>query len=516
LKLKRLVQLSCVAMLLLIPQVAWASQYMTGRLVQVSFGSPFDRACGLAGQTGENYPGTEVEPWVEVNPTNPDNLIGAWQQDRWSNGGSRGNVVGVSDDGGATWATVSDTFNSECTGGTATNGGDYERASDPWVTISPNGTAYLMSLSVDQDPSSVYGSNPDAMLVSRSTDGGDTWSEPTTLIRDTNPNRFNDKNSMTADPYDSSYVYAVWDRLVTPPSGTPNPTAAENAIGYRGPTLFARTTDGGKSWEEARIIYDPGTLNQTIGNQIVVLPNGDLVDLFALFYGAKNAQKNRGINVALIRSKDKGATWSKKAIIFDKLLSIGVSDPEDGDPVRTADIIPDVAVDPSSGQLYAVWQDARFSGGLFDSVVLSTSTDGGLTWSSPAKVNKTPTDISPGNQQAFTPAVDVAADGTVSVSYYDFRNNTPDTTTLPTNYWAVHCHPAAVGGCSNAGDYGNEIPLTDAPFDMENAPVARGYFVGDYEGLANVGTNFGSFFSQTEGANDSASIYFRRYFPLEP
>ena len=512
-KLKRLVQLSCVAMLLLIPQVAWASAYEAGPLVRVSGPTPFVGNCGLGGQSGTNYPGTEVEPWVEVNPTNPDNLIGAWQQDRWSNGGSRGNVVGTSFDGGATWDVVTQTKNSQCTGGIGV-GGDYQRASDPWVTFSPNGTAYLMSLSVDQDPGSVFGSNPDVMLVSRSIDGGRTWSNPTTLIRDTNPNRFNDKNSMTADPYNSRYVYAIWDRLVTPPSGTPNPTAGENAIGYRGPTLFARTTNGGASWEEARIIYDPGTLNQTIGNQIVVLPNGDLVDLFALFYGTKNAQKDRGINVALIRSEDKGATWSKRAIILDKLLSVGVSDPEDGDPVRTADIIPDVAVDPRSGQLYAVWQDARFSGGLYDSVALSTSADGGLTWSNPVKVNKTPTDIPPGNQQAFTPAVDVAADGTVSVSYYDFRNNTGDATTLPTNYWAVHCHPASVGGCSDDEDYGDEIELTNAPFDMENAPIARGYFVGDYEGLANVGTTFGSFFSQTENSDNSASIYFRTYSPL--
>ncbi len=502
-------------MLLLIPQVAWASAYMPGRLVQVSVGSPFTGGCGLAGQTGINYPGTEVEPWVEVNPANPSNLIGAWQQDRWSNGGSRGNVVGTSFDGGETWRVVRDTKNTECTGGTARNDGNYERASDPWVTISPNGTAYLMSLSVDDDPSSVYGSNPDAMLVSRSTNGGLTWSDPTTLIRDTNPNRFNDKNSMTADPTNSNFVYAVWDRLVTPPSGTPNPTAGENAIGYRGPTLFARTTNGGASWEKARIIYDPGTLNQTIGNQIVVLPNGDLVDLFALFYGTKNAQKDRGINVALIRSEDKGATWSKKAIIFDKLLSIGISDPENGDPVRTADIIPEVAVDSRSGRLYAVWQDARFSGGLYDSIVLSTSKDGGLTWSRPVKVNKTPTDISTGDQQAFTAGVDVASDGTVSVTYYDFRNNTNNPDTLPTDYWAVHCHPSTTGGCSDAGDYGNEIRLTNRPFDMENAPVARGYFVGDYEGLANAGRDFGAFFSKAEGTDNSASIFFRRYVPQD-
>jgi hypothetical protein len=44
---------------------------------------------------------------------------------------------------------------------------------------------------------------------------------------------------------------------------------------------------------------------------------------------------------------------------------------------------------------------------------------------------------------------------------------------------------------------------------MEKAPVARGYFVGDYEGLANDGNDFTPFFSQTHGT-DPASIYFSR------
>ena len=47
--------------------------------------------------------------------------------------------------------------------------------------------------------------------------------------------------------------------------------------------------------------------------------------------------------------------------------------------VRTGDIIPDVAVDPASGRLYAVWQDARFGDGAFDSIAFSQSLDGGLS-----------------------------------------------------------------------------------------------------------------------------------------
>jgi hypothetical protein len=506
--------LCLAAVVLFVPQVAWASAYVAGSLVRVSGTSPFAGSnCGLAGQTGKNLPNSEVEPFVDINPANGDNIIGAWQQDRWSNGGSRGNAVGASLDNGNSWRIVSRTKNTLCTGGTAANGGGYERASDPWMTISPNGDAYLMSLSFDDAPDTAFDSNPDAMLVSKSTDGGLTWSDPLTLIRDNNPRRLNDKNSMTVDPNDSSFVYAVWDRLA--------------AIGpvFRGPTLFTRTTNGGASWEEARVIYNPGVFANTLGNQIAVRPQGELINIFNLI---RNVRRPGApiFNVTVMRSEDNGETWSG-AIRVARMVNPGVVDPDDGeplrpgDPVRTGDIIPDIAVDPNSGQLYAVWQDERFSDSLFrfrrhDSIALSTSTDGGLTWSPAVKVNNTPTNIPSGNQQAFTPAVDVAQDGTVSVTYYDFRNNTPNANTLPTDYWVVHCHASETGDCSRGSQYGAEVRLTNAPFNMERAPDAGGYFLGDYEGLANdvagEGTEFTPLFSRPQGV-DRATIFFRRVGP---
>ena len=39
---------------------------------------------------GTNFPGTEVEPWVALNPRNPDDMLAVWQQDRWSNFGANG------------------------------------------------------------------------------------------------------------------------------------------------------------------------------------------------------------------------------------------------------------------------------------------------------------------------------------------------------------------------------------------------------------------------------------------
>jgi hypothetical protein len=53
----------------------------------------------------------------------------------------------------------------------------------------------------------------------------------------------------------------------------------------------------------------------------------------------------------------------------------------------------------------------------------SWRTDGGCTWSAPIPINQRPTNIPAGDRQAFLPSVAVAADGTVAVTYDDFRFN---------------------------------------------------------------------------------------------
>jgi hypothetical protein len=110
------------------------------------------------------------------------------------------------------------------------------------------------------------------MLVMRSPNHGASWENPVTLIRDESQNVLNDKNSITADPNNSNFVYAVWDRLVSPPSGNTNQQAFENARAFGGDVYLARTTDGGNTWEPARKIFKAGTISQTIGNLIVVSP----------------------------------------------------------------------------------------------------------------------------------------------------------------------------------------------------------------------------------------------------
>jgi len=497
----RSARISSLALILGFATVQWAaaSPLTVAPLTRISGASPF-ATCAFGASVppvpGETlYVNAEEEPWLDVNPANANNMIAVWQQDRWSDGGAHGLVAGVTHDGGATW-TRTFAHLSECAGGNAANGGNYERSSDPWVSFGPTGTAYQISLSFDANTAR------NGVLVSKSANGGDTWSEPISLIRDSG-NRdvsyaFNDKESITADPTNSSYAYAVWDRFTTP-SGT-SLASIEGLIhsrSFREPVWFSRTTDGGATWEPARNIYDRSEFNGTIGNQIVVLPNGTLLDFFDEFFVHNNSNNQRGESISVIRSTDKGATWSARSTVVGASLERGAFDPDTGRPIRAEGGIPDVAVDRNSGKLYAVWQDSRFSG--VDEVALSMSSDGGFTWTAPIKVNQTPRNATAADEQAFVPQVHVAADGSVAVTYYDFRNNDANPG-VPTDAWIVHC----TGNCANQASWSDEARLSSASFDIEQAPSARGpfgFFLGDYEGLSSIGNNFVTAFVQVNNGN---------------
>ena len=304
-----------------------------------------------------------------------------------------------------------------------------------------------------------FGSVSDnAILATLSTDGGLTWSAPAILQRD-GGSAFNDKESITADPHDARFVYATWDRLE----------------GNRGPSWFASSADGGATWSAARAIYDPGDGNQTINNQIVVLPDGTLLDFFTEFIAAGRQVSTR---LSLLRSPDRGATWSGPVHVADA-LGVGTLDPATNSAVRDAINLGSIAVGPQ-GELAVAWQDARFSG-LRNSVAFARSLDGGLTWSAPVAINAV------SGVQAFVPTIHIRADGVYGVTYYDFRNDSESPAMLPTDYWLTQ---------SADGITWQETHVA-GPFDLLRAPIAGGYFLGDYQSLASRGGLFVALFAQT-------------------
>jgi hypothetical protein len=486
-----------IVALLAVLAVGPLSLVYASSLVVVSGPSPY-AGCSIAGQPGTNYLNAEVEPWVSVNPVNPKNIIGVWQQDRWSNGGAQGLVAGSSLNGGKTWSETTLPF-SGCAPGAILDpftGTPYNRASDPWVSIGPDGTAYSVGLmSTNSNGGTASGTNDTGIATVTSSDGGKTWGNPFLIKSDqgTTPNFeftqfFNDKESVTADPTKAGVAYVVWDRLVGP-SQTPDANLFSHA--FQGPTWFSKTTNGGNTWTGTRAIFDPGQNSQTIGNQIVVDPRtGALYDFFELFQTTGDPHFTpRGSSVSFISSSDGGSTWSQPTVVSTE-QTVADTDPNTGAAIRTASGLPSVAIDASTGELYAVWEDARFTGGTVNQAVISTSTNGGATWSAPAAVSKVT------GRPAFTPTVAVNSVGTVGVTYYDFRNLAAgNTSTLPTDYWFT-------SSTNHGVSFGNETHIAGS-FDMLNAPFAGGFFVGDYEAMTTIGTTFQPFFVQTNDENTS-------------
>jgi len=419
--------------------------------------TPLAAGCDGVIATGALYRGAEVEPMVARDPLDLNHLIGVWQQDRWSDGGAEGQLTGVSFDGGRTWSRTQAAL-SRCTGGTVANGADYPKISDPWITIAPDGTAYQSGIT--------FGGAVSAVVVSRSADGGRTWSPATTLISDPNPT-LNDKDSITADPTDANFVYATWERF----AGSLNGPA---------PTWLVRTTNGGASWEAPRQIYDPGGINSTLNNQIVVLPDGTLVLFFSEF---DTVDRFTTVQLRVIRSADKGVTWSAPIIVAQSLAR-GARVPETGTPIRDGSNLGSIAM-AKSGALFVTWQDARFSGGARDGIAFSRSLDGGFTWSPPVQINSAPA------VQAILPTVTVRDDGLIGVTYYDFRNHVLGMPTLATDYWLT---------TSIDGTTWNESHVA-GPFDFTTAPFAEGLFLGDYQALTSIGSTFVPFYVTTNAAS---------------
>jgi hypothetical protein len=334
-------------------------------------------------------------------------------------------------------------------------------ASDPWVDIGPDGTAYFAALAFNKSDSAT------AEFVSVSKTSGRTWDKPVPAVRENVADVSDERPAVTADPRRLRTAYLVWDRHRSAPA-----SEASGAV------FFSRTTDGGQSWSTARAIYETPLGMQTSANQIVVMPNGDLVDVFnelGLDAGSHHPRHDR---IALIRSVDAGLTWSKPINLAISSVA-GVTDRQTGTLVRAGDSFTDIAVDPRPGTntIYAVWGDSRFGQNPNQQIAIAKSMDGGFTWNEPAAVS---TDQ---GTQAFVPSVAVNDVGDVAVSYYTITATKSASRSPMTQYW-ISLSPDGGQTWSTAQ------PITPHPFSLRTTPYNGGFFVGEYQGLAGAGRHF--------------------------
>jgi len=478
--------LAGAALTLVLAGAAAAGPYVLGSDIKVSAASTLT-ACpfGASADFADPYDNAEVEPQVAVNPLDTAEITGVSQQDRWPDGGARGLTSWMSSTGGASWAKLPHVPWSACQGGPERFG----RVTDPWVSYDKAGNLYFIGQPIDSAELGIS-------AISVTTWDGTSWKDPQILIEDAGDRFvFNDKVSITGDPTRSGYSYATWLRGDFPPGQRQSPLADFHSFAYRGQPMISRTIDGGDTWSTPVPMRKSNAFFQ--GNQIAVGPDGTLYNVTAnLFTGAGIQPNDQGIYMGVMRSRDAGLHWSAPVQIA-AIRTAQLFVPDDNFPIRAEDYLPDIAVDPTNGDIYVVWSDGL--GTAIDRVVMAKSTDGGRHWSGPTVVATGGPFV-----QSYNHSIEVTENGTVVLTYYDDRNNVLGDGIATTDVWLRHSHDGARTWESEQHLHG--------PFDHYGAPISffapgapRGLFLGDYMGLETIeGNDVINFFAST--ISDGADI----------
>jgi BNR repeat-like domain len=425
----------------------------------ISGTSPFPDGCGLQ---GERQPNSEAEPNIAVDPRHPRLILATWQQDRFvAAGGAATDVVARSKDRGQHWQRTTVPGASVCTGG------QDQRTSDSWVSIGADGIDYAAVLTFDLFPGMEDFGTPTQQRVSRSVNGGSSFEPPVAVADDAT---YNDREAVTADPSKPGTAYLAWVKR-------------SGLFGESGAAMFSRTTDGGQTWSDQRTIYSPPSGTLPDPSLIKVLPDGTLLYFFLLANGTPvvGAPVLIPFDVMVMRSTDSGDSWSQPQMIGQIPNPVAPVDPKTSAQVRAFPVI-DAAVAPD-GTAYVVWNEifSKDSSEIF----ISSSHDGGQSWSAPGAVAKPKT-------QAFLPAIAVTNKGLLGVIWDDFTGDTSADNTLTAQVWFARSQ--------DRGRNWTPQPL-GRPFDMlttarTSSTEVAGYFVGDYQGVAASKKGFVAVFAE--------------------
>jgi len=462
------------------------------------------------------------ETAIAVDPNDPNRVVAAandYSSRTWScdvNGtpcsalGDGYSGTYYSNNGGATWCcgnTSPSDLGTLIPGVNHLAGGPYDAGGDPALAFDSRGDVYYAGLGFDRT------GPPNTVAVNRGTFDGSghlSWSAPTFINPTTAPSVLNDKEWIAADSNASSpfrdRIYVTWTRFVFNPA---------NGRYVQSPIAFAYSTDHGATFSRPTMIS--GNVLYGQGSRPVVAPDGTL---YVFWDGSTRlAQLD---STYMVKSTDGGASWSKPLAVS----ALADSNPL-ADTAFRVNSYPAAAAAPN-GDLYVTWTtathpdsenlagDARCGplssyAGCASVAVWSTSTDGGATWSAPARVFGASTRNaigypvtqpdgttqlaapSPaGPVEDIFPAVTVASNGSVYISAYRGDVVSPWQTCKTPNT------PTSVGriDCLTLGNYVDNTRLDyvvtklgSASTTLTTQPINTQYgfgggFFGDYTDIA--------------------------------
>ena len=160
-----------------------------------------------------------------------------------------------------------------------------------------------------------------------------------------------------------------------------------------------RSPDAGGTWEAEQMLsrFPKQTLADLAARPEMISDGQDR--FWVVWLGLRNGRSRLYLN----RSVDGGRTWTDPVSLTGQSQSVFAQ-----------------RLVRSGERMLLVWQDARTGK---DRIYSVSSSDGGVTWTAPTRVDRIPT-----NLQVFadSPAVVLGADGEAFVTWYDGRNGRDD------------------------------------------------------------------------------------------
>jgi hypothetical protein len=297
---------------------------------------PFTQATCRASSTTNHQ--TEVEPDTFASGST---IVSAFQVGRIFDGGACAIGFSTSTNNGASWTSGLLPGITKYSGG-----GPNDRATDASVAYDARHDVWLVSTLTLLEAGGVHGN---AVVTSRSIDGGLTWGAPFTTATggDLDKNWIVCDNTATSPFY--GHCYTQWD---------------DHGAGNR--LEMSTSTDGGITWSA------PATNNAgVIGGQPVVRPNGTVIVPTA------NANETA---IGAFNSTNGGASWSAVTTIATIRHHTVAGGLREG-PLPSAEI-------DGAGTVYVAWADCRFRKACrTNDIVISHSLNAtGTSWSAVARV----------------------------------------------------------------------------------------------------------------------------------